>query len=216
MSQFTHQHRARFYRKQLAGWKLHSPAWMCSDSEDFTRLCQKTPTWIVDISIWFCSTVVCGTTGTRRRFLPALWGGGLNLVFAGNRELWDLKYLASNLSHGWEYFVCFLGHAVALTLRQAYCLLPAAGLPLALWQNCEQPTVMLKKTIEKPVLDAPPVAAPWAFYFYRQTATGCIPFITRKLEWSKNNISVGVADIKHECIKYNLKSLLVCCHMQHN
>lgn len=116
------------------------------------------------------------------------------------------------------FCMCFLGHAIAVTLRQACCLLPAPDLPLALWQSCEQPqALILNKTIEKPVPDAPPVAPSWDFSFYRQTATGYIPFITRKLPRNvKGNISVGLADVKHECITYNLKSLLVCCHMQHN
>ncbi|XP_033371979.1 transmembrane 4 L6 family member 1-like isoform X2 [Parus major] len=50
------------------------------------------------------------------------------------------------------------------------------------WQSCEQPqTMILNKTIRKPVPDAPSVGPSWDFCFYGQTATGYIPFITRKL-----------------------------------
>lgn len=76
---------------QLASWKLHSPAWMCSDSEwPFQSKKLQHEWWIFPFD---SSAVVCGSAGTRGRFLPALWAGGFHLVFAGNRELWDLRYL---------------------------------------------------------------------------------------------------------------------------
>lgn len=123
---------------RLASWKLYSPAWTCSDSEQpfqgfITKL--QYAWWIFP----FDSVVQWSVEqlGLGEGFYPPCGLVDFNWYLLAT---WNYKsYLATNLSNGWEYFcMCFLGHAPALTLRWACCLLPAPGPPpgsISLLQN---------------------------------------------------------------------------------
>lgn len=91
ISQFTHQHHARFYRKQLAV-KLETAFTSLNVFRQwtaFSRLCHKTPTWMVDISTWLCSAVELGLG--QGFYLPCgLLDFTWYLLATGNCETWDI------------------------------------------------------------------------------------------------------------------------------
>lgn len=88
------------------------------------------------------------------------------LLATGNFETWDIWLQTWVMDESILNMLLWSCHCPDF---KACCLLPAPDLPLVLsvcsrvspstWQSCEQPqTVILNKSIGKPIPDAPPVA----------------------------------------------------------